>query len=299
MRAIWMSLNAALWLATGSAMAPALASAPSADCHSAAAGIPAAAPGAVGGREFAMRVAELEGAARDGEVRAELFAGDLPEHLRHLAPVRFEGRVSGGRTVEVTLCVMPDYLAIGSDQDALLVPMGLPTALAVAARYGFVLPTPRMVDAIYDAATVKLEPEPMPAGNAMRSTAYVVRHDQLIAAQRAAMHASPDALTAGHKKDLVATSRLARAPGRVAIYGWHRGPNQPIQPLSTVHGAGYADYSHGVRLVSRTVYVDGAPRQIDAVLADPEIGALFADYRPCGGVAAGGFASVLQQRNPR
>lgn len=277
MRAVWMSLKAALWLATGSAMAPALASVPSADCHSAAAGIPATSPGAVGGREFAARVAGLEGAARDGEVRAELLAGDLPERLRHLAPVRFEGRAAGGRTVEVTLCVMPDYLAIGSDQDALLVPMGLPTALEVAARYGFVLPTPRMVDAIYDAATVKLDPEPMPAGNAMRSTAYVVRHDQLIAAQRAAKHASPDALTAGHKKDLVATTRLASAPGRVAIYGWHRGPHQPIQPLSTVHGAGYADYSHGVRLVSRTVYVDGAPRQIDAVLADPEIGALFAD----------------------
>jgi hypothetical protein len=277
MRKRWSSMKAALWVATACAVAPAIASVPSTECRSAAAGIPSAAPGAVGGREFAARVAALEGTARDGEVRAELLAGDLPERLRHLAPVRLEGRVAGGRLVEITLCVMPDYLSVGSDQDALLMPMGLPTALEVAARYGFMLPTPRMVDAIYDAATVKLDPEPMPAGNEMRSTAYVIRHNQLIAAQRATKRASPDALTAGHKKDLVASSRLASAPGRVAIYGWHRGPHQPIQQLSTVHGAGYADYSHGVRLVSKTVYVDGAPRQIDAVLADPQIGPLFAD----------------------
>jgi len=266
-----------LWITIASAIAPALASAHSTECGSAAASIPHAAPGAVGGREFAARVAGLEGTARDGEVRAELLAGDLPEHLRHLAPVRLEGRVAGGRPVEITLCVMPDYLSVGSDQDALLVPMGLPTALEVAAHYGFMLPTPRMVDAIYDAAPVKLDPQPMSAGNEMRSTAYVVRHNQLIAAQRAAKNAPPDALTAGHKKDLVATARLASAPGRVAIYGWHRGPNQPIQPLSTVHGADYADYSHGVRLVSKIVYVDGAPRQIGAVLADPRVGPLLAN----------------------
>ena len=270
-------LGAALWIAAASAGVPSLASASSPECHSAAASIPPAAPGAVGGRDFAARVAGLEGAPRDEEVRAELLAGDLPERLRHFAPVRLEGRMAGGRPVEITLCVMPDYLAVGSDQDALLVPMGLPTALLVAAHYGFVLPTPRMVDAIYDAASVKLDPAPLPACNEMRSTAFVVRHERMIEAQRAAVHAPSDALTAGHKKDLVATARLASAPGRVAIYGWHRAPHQPIQPLSTVHGAGYADYSHGVRLVSRTVYVDGVPRLIDELLADPEFRPLLAD----------------------
>jgi hypothetical protein len=272
-----LSIKAALWIAAASALAPSLTLASSPECRSAASTIPSAAPDAMGGRDFAARVAGLEGAARDHEVRAELLAGDLPEHLRHLTPVRLEGRVAGGRPVEIMLCVMPDYLSVGSDHDALRVPMGLPTALEVAARYGFVLPTPRMVDAIYDAATVKLDPEPMPAGSEMSSTAYVLRHDQLIEAQLAAKHAPQDALTAGHKKDLVATARLASAPGRVAIYGWHRAPHQPIQPLSTVHGAGYADYSHGVRLVSRTVYVDGAPRPIDEVLADPKLGPLLAN----------------------
>ncbi len=274
----FVTLTAAIGIAAAACAlgsSPALASA--SECGAVASGIPAAASGAIGGRDFAKLVAGLEGTARDAQVRAELFAGDLPEHLRHLAPVRLAGHGAGGRPVEITLCVMPDYLAVGSDQDGLLVPMGLPTALDVAARYGFVLPTPRMVDAIYDAATVKLVPAPLPAGNQMRSTAYFVRHDQMIEAQRISMHALPDELTAGHKKDLVVGDRLARAPGRVAIYGWHLGPNHPIQPFSTAHGERYADYSHGVRLVSSTVYVDGAPRPIGEVLADPLLGPILAN----------------------
>ena len=76
---------------------------------------------------------------------------------------------------------------------------------------------------------------------------------------------------AGHKKDLVLTNRLWQVPDRVAIYGWHRDVDRPIQPLSTVHGARYADYSHGVRLVSDTVYINGRKRPIDEVLGEPAL----------------------------
>jgi hypothetical protein len=74
--------------------------------------------------------------------------------------------------------------------------MGLPTALNVAAEFDSVLPTPRLVDAIYEAADLKLAPQPLPASDEMRSTAYLVRHDTLIAAQRAyaprqGMHSPP------------------------------------------------------------------------------------------------------------
>jgi len=299
MPTISWQLTAAVCAAAIVLAGSASASAPGPGCQSAAAGIPPRMPGAVSGRDFAERVAGLEGAARDAEVRAELLDGDLPQHLRRLAPVTLNGRSVEGQPVAITFCVMPDYLAVGSDADALLVPMGLPTALDVATRFGLVLPTPRMVDAIYEAATVKLVPEPLPAGAQMRTTAYVVQHDQLITRQRAARHASQDALAAGHKKDLVLTDRLLQVPGRVAIYGWHRASGQPIQPLSTVHGAGYADYSHGVRLVSRTVYVNGTERSIDEVLSDPELSAVLADEGAPVGIDAHGALSVLQQRNPR
>jgi len=268
-------------------------------CQRAAAQIPPSPAGAPGGRAFARQVMHLEGPARDSEVRAELLAGNLPDFLRHLTPVTLTGRSDSGAPVEVTFCVMPDYLAVGTDRDALLVPMGLPTALAIADALGFALPTPRLVDAIYAAAPVKLVPSPLPASGAMRGTPYLLRHDALVAEQRSAASAPADALTAGHKKDLVLSDRLLAVPGRVAIYGWHLGAGRPIQPLSTVHGAQYADYSHGVRLVSRIVYVNGRPRGFSDVLGDPALRRLVgADGA---GVASRltGLLSVVQQRNPR
>lgn len=67
---------------------------------------------------------------------------------------------------------------------------------------------------------------------------------------------------------MVIANRLSRAPGRVAIYGWHRSNGSPIQPLSTVHGEYYADYSHGIRLVARTAYVNGRAVDLRALLTD-------------------------------
>jgi len=253
----------------------------------------------MGGREFAHHVADLQGAARDAEVRSELLAGNLPEHLRHLAPVTLTGRDGNGAPLAVTFCVMPDYLSVGSDSDSLLVPMGLPTALEVASDFGSVLPTPRVVDAIYEAADLKLTPEPLPASNEMRSTEYVVRHDELIAQQRALLDAPEDALTAGHKKDLVLSDRLLSIPGRVAIYGWHWAAHHPIQPLSTVHGAQYADYSHGVRLMSPIIYVNGIPRQFLDALRDPSLTRVLGGDGARIGLQLQGLVSVLQQRNPK
>jgi hypothetical protein len=75
----------------------------------------------------------------------------------------------------------------------------------------------------------------------------------------------------GDKKDVVITNLLAARQGRIAIYGWQRSTGEPIQPLSTVHGACYADYSHGIRLISGTALVDGKPRSITEMLQDPSI----------------------------
>lgn len=235
--------------------------------------IPPRPAGAPTGSEFARRVRALAGAARDQLVTTQLLAGDVPQFLRHLVPVTLRSsRSSTARKPEsVTVCVLPDYLAVGSNTDYLFVPMGLAPALEVAGRFGFVLPTPKVVDAIYAASPVKLSPQPLTPDERMRSTPYLVYHTELINLQRASWPEPLGALVSGDKKDLVLTDRLWRDPGRVAIYGWHRAWDQPIQPLSTVHGARYADYSHGVRLVSRTVYVNGAPRQIENVLSDPTL----------------------------
>ena len=89
-------------------------------------------------------------------------------------------------------------------------------------------------------------------------------------------------LVSGHKKDLVLTNRLSSAPGRVAIYGWHRPGGNPIQPLSTVHGAEYADYSHGIRLVSRTAFVNGQAVDLQDLLMDGTYAGLLNTDGPIG-----------------
>ena len=237
--------------------------------------IPARADGALTGTEFAERARDLAGPQRDALVRTELLAGNVPTFLRRLEAVTVRDAMN-----VITVCVLPDYLALGTDRDFVFVPLGLDEALEVAERFGFMLPTRSIVNAIYAASTVKLDPQPLPAGDQMRSTTYLVRHNEMIRAQRDARGAQLGALTAGGKKDLVLTPRLWQNPGRVAIYGWHRAAGAPIQPLSTVHGARYADYSHGIRLVSGLVYVNGVQRALADVLADPRLARLLSDEGP-------------------
>jgi hypothetical protein len=107
-------------------------------------------------------------------------------------------------------------------------------------------------------------------------------HDAVVRAQRLeALSANPlGTLVAGHKKDVVITPQLIDAPGKVAIYGWHRKDGQPIQRLYLGHTASWVDYSHGVRFVAREMMVNGAPTTYEAVLVDPALCALLSDEGP-------------------
>jgi hypothetical protein len=234
-------------------------------------GIPAPPSNALDGSAFAAQVGDVSGTQRDGVTEQELLAGDIPQFLRHLRPVTLRGRTASGKAVSITVCVMPDYLAVGSDKDFVRVPMGLRAAVAIADRFGFVLPTTKIVDAIYAQADVHVPPEPLTAGPQMRSTAYFVLHNRMVRQESLAEGAKLGMLIAGQKKDLVITNRLRTHPGRVAIYGWHRENGRPIQPLSTVHGENYADYSHGIRLVSTIAYVDNKERSLLDILQDPNL----------------------------
>ncbi len=233
--------------------------------------IPSRSSTAPDGSTFARRVEGLSEKDREDAIETELMAGNVPSFLRRLMPVSLGAQLPDGQTVNVTICVLPDYLAVGSDPDFLMVPMRLATALKVAGRYGFTLPTAKMVDAIYEQALAHLVPQPLPAGDQMRSTDYYWHHTQIVREQQTELGVMPGTLTAGDKKDLVITNRLWSNLARVAIYGWHRLDHKPIQPLSTVHGAHYADYSHGVRLISDVVYIDGKPSSIFDVLANTQL----------------------------
>ncbi|TCO72328.1 hypothetical protein EV655_10414 [Rhodovulum euryhalinum] len=242
-----------------------------------AGGIPDRRRGAATGSALAARMQGMGGADRDALIQRELMAGNLPGFLRDLTPVTIRGRLPNGRRAEVTICVTPDYLALGSDRDYLRVPMGLPAAARIADRFGFLLPTTPMVDAIYAQAGLRLTPQPMTPGAEMTSTRYFLQHNRTVEGQT---RGRAGLLTAGQKKDLVLTNRLWRTPGRVAIYGWHKPDGQPIQPLSTVHVARYADYSHGVRLVSQTAFANGRAVALAALLENPAYAAMLTGEGP-------------------
>ena len=232
------------------------------------------------GSQFVRHVSMMDAREREQAILEELAKGNLPEFLRRLVPVALQCELPSGKKLVATIFVTPDYLAIGSDWDFLRIPMNLHTALAIAARFGFVLPTRKMVDAIYLQSRHRLVPQPLPAGDRMRSTQYYWTHNELIDDQEQVLGARLGDLVSGDKKDVVLTNRLAQHLGRIAIYGWHRADGQPIQPLSTVHGANYADYSHGIRLVSRWALIDGKRRLIADILGDPATARVLSDEGP-------------------
>jgi hypothetical protein len=221
---------------------------------------------AISGARFAEMTRGLSGRDRQQEALKELRRGNLPDFLRQLKPVHLQYRTHDGRTIRAVIWVMPDYLAIGSNEDFLRIPLTRPSAVTIAYEFGFVLPTRKMVDAIADQADFRFKPQSLPPSKTMRSTEYYVRHNNLIEQQRTGRPLGE--LLAGHKKDVVLSNRLL-GPERIAIYGWHRKDGTPIQGLSTVHGARYADYSHGARLVFEKACLDGQLRSIYDVLEDP------------------------------
>jgi hypothetical protein len=242
--------------------------------------IPARAWQDLTGSQFVHYVSRMDARDREQAIFEQISKGNLPDFLRRLVPVRLHGQLADGSDLVATIFVIPDYLAIGSDSDFLRIPMNLHTALSLAQRFGFVLPTRKMVDAIYLQSRYHLAPQPLPAGDQMRSTDYYWTHNELIEDQTRAIGAQLGALVSGDKKDVVMSNRLASHLGRIAIYGWHRGAGQPIQPLSTVHGANYADYSHGIRLVSQWAVINGKLELVRDILHDPATAAALSDEGP-------------------
>jgi hypothetical protein len=225
---------------------------------------------APGGAAFSRSIADLPLERREEKILAEVMAGNVPPFLRKFVPMS----VSAG-TVKASYFVAPDYLSVGSDDDFFLTPLTPLMAQAIADRLDCVLPTPKMVDDIYAGATVKLKPAPIPPSPAMTTVAVFLHHSELVRAARADNPLG--VLVAGHKKDVVIANKVFKTPGKVAIYGWHKPDGKPIQPLYTGHAASWVDYSHGIRLVSRRMIVDGQATTIEKVLADQKLAALLSN----------------------
>ena len=214
----------------------------------------------------------------------ELFRGNLPESLRRLSRVGFEASTRSGRKKNVTIWATWDYLSIGSDADSVRMALSPISAQLVADRVGALLPTPKIVDMLYQSAGLKLPPRPIAPSAWMVRPVEFFRHDKTIDEQLSAVttvaRSWPPLMIAGHKKDIVLSNALEQESHRLAIYGWHTLEGKPIQSLSTYHGDWYSDYSHGTRLIGKNMLIDGHVHEVEAVLKDEELAPLLSDEGP-------------------
>jgi hypothetical protein len=232
------------------------------------------------GSAFMDEVRDVPFEQREERIEQEISRGNIPDFLRRTVTLRsaFDDAAGASRTVEYQ--VLPDYLAIGPDEDFCRIPMGPGTAQRIAELFGASLPTGKLVDDIYHQSEVKLEPVTYyPVEDANERVDQFVRHNEAIEEQRKDQDAELGQLVAGLKKDVVISNKISD-PDRthhVVIYGWHRLAGEPIQPLTNVHIDTYVDYSHGVRLINSEVMIDGVPMEIEAVLRDPVLYRLISD----------------------
>jgi hypothetical protein len=231
---------------------------------------------AMTGTAFSKSLAGLNLADREAAILREISAGNFPEFLRKFKVVELRGKSPDGKESVATIEVMPDYLAVGGDDDFVRMPMTPQTAQQIADLFGCTLPTRKIVDAVDAAGEVHIAPHPLVQER--EAVATFQQHHEIIEKQRAGKPLGP--LVIGIKKDIVLTPRIFEKPQRLAIYGWRQLSGQPIQPLTIVHWDKYVDYSHGARLINRTLQFDGKDLDITELLADPKRSSLVSDEGP-------------------
>jgi hypothetical protein len=209
---------------------------------------------------------------REHLILDEVKNGNYPSFLDNPVSVSYTACDSEGVSRKVTLFVSPNYVSVGSKDDIFIVPLTPMTGTAIARLFDASLPTPMLVDTIYERASLKLEPfNYIPRGNRNETPDILYDHSRVVMAQIKAAGEQPDVFVAGVKKDVVISSKLSDSnrDHHVTIYGWHKLDGKPIQPVTNIHIDTYVDYSHGIRLVMQRVLVDGEEHRYDDILRDP------------------------------
>lgn len=226
------------------------------------------------GTEFSASIIKMApDTARENVIYNEFKSGNIPNFMRNFVELKF---IVGEGTVKYF--VSPDYLSIGSDSDFIRTPLNPLTAQKIAQEYGCTLPTRKMVNQIWKAASVKIEPIPNgpPYDAYMQSVDAYTKHNAKIETKRIGQELGK--LVAGHKKDVVISKTLLKYPNNVAIYGWFYNSGKVIQDLNPVdHDKFYKDYSHGIRLVYRKIYINDIEYDLFDVLSDPKLCSTISD----------------------
>ena len=225
------------------------------------------------GSAFYQQAISYNWKQRDSLATALFLQGDVPDFYKRFVRIKSSFTDSLKQDHRIEYEVAPDYLSIGTNEDWARVPLTPMAAQAIADSLHCFLPTRKMVNEIYEQSKVKLAPVPMYAFR--DSTVTMWQHHLIIEGQRQGRKG----LIAGIKKDVVISNVVSQHPkqNRVAIYGWHLLNGKAIQPLYAGHVNWYVDYSHGIRLIKRTVKVDGKKMDYQAVLNNPLLRGLLTD----------------------
>ena len=226
---------------------------------------------ALTGSQFMQKVLDLTFEEREAEIYNQISVGNIPDFMRTLTKITSVFQDSLGWNHDCIYEVMPDYLAIGSNEDFCRIPMGPVTAQKLADLFGAVLPTSKLVDDIYKHSLIKLEPVTFaPVGDENTFVSKFVEHNQAIENQRIAYGGFLGQLVGGIKKDVVLSNKIIdpTRQNHVVIYGWHKLNGIPIQPLTNLHINSYVDYSHGIRLLNGEMLLDSVTVSVKSILAD-------------------------------
>lgn len=243
----------------------------------------------VTGTEFMNKIWSVKRNIREKLIVEHLLDGCVPEFLKELEDISlFFLPKDSKEASKLTLSVAKDYLCIGTDDDYVRIPMSPLSAQQVMDAYNCTLPTSSIVSLIWRATDQKLEPMPWgaPYDASMMSSYRYKEHNSRINNQIKNLGFDPKSLIVGHKKDVVLTNLLSKHPDQVAIYGWHRSTGKNIQPLYLGHESTYADYSHGIRLVTRECLLDNNRMDILDLLRDE---------RFCHAISSEGVLNVSRQ----
>jgi hypothetical protein len=231
----------------------------------------------VGGKEFMEKfmspavIAENspEWKAREEAIYEQITKGNIPDFMREPQYVHVTFKGDDGQVHVASYRVMPDYLAIGTNDDYVLVPMSGRTAQRICDTMGFTLPTAQMVDQIYGTAqktgtAITGEPRhyykaqlPSTSGADMQhlqdfrtangldtmtdtqkkglqmSTWAYAEHDLAIKDGRPGQ----SSLVAGHKKDIIAAEHGPGREGKLAIYGLYDSKGVPMNAVEAQDGS--------------------------------------------------------------
>lgn len=239
----------------------------------------------IGGKEFIKSMETASFLHREGRIVEEILSGNVPDSLKFFKKIVFVTSIVDSVEVLknehiVEIHVLPDYLSIGTNNDFIRIPMGPLSAQIIADSQFCTLPTAYLVDKIAIASEGRIEPFPFrPIKDRNIQPAVFEESNNAINALYRANGYHFGQLISGLKKDVILTYKIMDPNRRnhVTIYGWHYPDGGHIQPSNNIHVNFYVDYSHGIRLISRYVKIDGKEYDIKSVLEEPNMYRLLSD----------------------